>query len=224
MALGVKAGKKTGIKLSLSVTFFLLLLYTAQTALTIYLVVDKFKKAELIREQRLKIGELEEKVKLLKVIKEFKVGFKEGELRELTNLIWKKSKAWGIDPLLILALIKTESSFLWKAESYRGARGLMQILPSTGEWLARREGIRWAGPYSLYHPTTNVRLGLTYLFELILKFKDVKRGIIAYNLGENELRLRIEKGQKVPTRYLNSVMESYRQILKLAQDIDSNNV
>ena len=221
MALGIRAGKRTGIRLSLSVTFFLLLLYTAQTALTIYLVVDKFKKAELIREQKLKIGELEEKVKLLEVIKEFKVGLKEGELRELTDLIWSKSKAWGIDPLLILALIKTESSFLWKAESYRGARGLMQILPSTGEWLARRKGIRWAGPYSLYHPTTNVRLGLAYLFELILKFKDVKRAIIAYNLGENELRLRIRKGERLPTRYLNSVMENYRLIMKMAQNINS---
>lgn len=221
MALGVRAGKRTGIRLSLSVTFFLLLLYTAQTALTIYLVVDKFKKAELIREQKLKIGELEEKVRLLEVIKEFKVGLKEGELRELTDLIWSKSKAWGIDPLLILALIKTESSFLWKAESYRGARGLMQILPSTGEWLARRKGIRWAGPYSLYHPTTNVRLGLAYLFELILKFKDVKRAIIAYNLGENELRLRIRKGERLPTRYLNSVMENYRLIMKMAQNINS---
>ena len=221
MALGVRAGKRTGIRLSLSVTFFLLLLYTAQTALTIYLVVDKFKKAELIREQKLKIGELEEKVKLLEVIKEFKVGLKEGELRELTDLIWSKSKAWGIDPLLILALIKTESSFLWKAESYRGARGLMQILPSTGEWLARRKGIRWAGPYSLYHPTTNVRLGLAYLFELILKFKDVKRAIIAYNLGESELRLRIRSGERLPTRYLNSVMENYKLILKMAQNINS---
>ncbi len=198
MALGVKAGKKTGIRLSLSVTFFLLILYTAQTALTIYLVVDKFKKAELIREQRLKIGELEEKVRLLEVIKEFKVGLKEAEIRELTNLIWSKSKVWGIDPLLILALIETESSFLWEVESERGARGLMQILPSTGEWLAKRRGVQWTGPYSLYHPTTNVRLGLAYLFELILKFKDVKRAIIAYNLGENELRLRIRKGRGFP--------------------------
>ncbi len=221
MALGVKAGKRTGIRLSLSVTFFLLILYTSQTALTIYLVVDKFKKAELIREQKLKIGKLEEKVRLLEVIKEFKVGLKEGELRELTDLIWSKSKAWGIDPLLILALIKTESSFLWKAESYRGAKGLMQILPSTGEWLARRRGIKWAGAHSLYHPTTNVRLGLAYLFELILKFKDVKRAIIAYNLGENELRLRIKEGERIPTRYLNSVMENYRLILKMAQNINS---
>ncbi len=221
MALGVKAGKKTGIRLSLSVTFFLLVLYTAQTALTIYLVVDKFKKAELIREQRLRIGELEEKVRLLKVIKEFKVGLKEAEVRELTNLIWSKSRAWGIDPLLILALIKTESSFFWRAESDRGARGLMQILPSTGEWLARRRGIRWTGPYSLYHPTTNVKLGLAYLFELILKFKDVKKAIVAYNLGENELRLRLRKGERIPTRYLNSVMENYRLILDMAQKIDS---
>ena len=221
MPLGVKAGKRTGIKLSLSVTFFLLILYTAQTALTIYLVVDKFKKAELIREQRLKIGELEEKVKLLEVIKEFKVGFKEREMRELTDLIWSRSKAWGIDPFLILALIKTESSFLREVESERGARGLMQILPSTGEWLARRKGIRWSGPYSLYHPTTDVRLGLAYLFELILKFKDVKRAIIAYNLGESELKLRIRRGEKLPSRYLNSVMENYRLLLKMAENMSS---
>ena len=221
MPLGVKAGKRTGIKLSLSVTFFLLILYTAQTALTISLVVDKFKKAELIREQRLKIEELEEKVKLLEVIKEFKVGLKGREMRELTDLIWSRSRAWGIDPFLILALIKTESSFLRGVESERGARGLMQILPSTGEWLARRKGIRWSGPYSLYHPTTNVRLGLAYLFELILKFKDVKRAIIAYNLGESELKLRIRRGEKLPSRYLNSVMENYRLLLKMAEDISS---
>ena len=88
----------------------------------------------------------------------------------------------------------------------------MQVKPSTGYELSRRRGISWKGELSLFEPAFNVQLGTLYLFELILKFKDVKQAIVAYNLGENALRLRLREGRRLPTHYLSKVMKKYEEL------------
>jgi hypothetical protein len=55
--------------------------------------------------------------------------------------IRKYSKRYGFDWRLILAVIRKESGFVLRAESHRGAFGLMQIMPSTGAWIAPQIGL-----------------------------------------------------------------------------------
>ncbi|MEZ5653305.1 MAG: transglycosylase SLT domain-containing protein [Burkholderiaceae bacterium] len=69
----------------------------------------------------------------------------------------------GLDLAWIYGLIRQESRFLADARSSAGARGLMQIMPSTGRWIARRLGVRGFKTQHLLEPDTNLRFGTYYL-------------------------------------------------------------
>ena len=71
-----------------------------------------------------------------------------------------------IDPPLLAALIKTESNFKPYAESRKGAKGLMQITPSTGEWIADTIGMKDFNESILFDPETNIKLGSWYIEHL----------------------------------------------------------
>lgn len=212
MALGVKAIRKTGIMVSKPISLLLILLYIAQTGLIVYLTHDRFEKEKILRQQQMRIMELEEKLKILEIIEDFEVGFNDEEVAQLTQVIHRESKKYGYDPLLILALILTESSFRKGQVSTMGAQGLMQVKPSVGYDLAKRRGLNWNGELSLFEPAFNIRLGTMYLFELILKFKDVKKALVAYNLGDTALKLRLKSGQNPPTYFLRKVLKKYKEL------------
>ena len=212
MTLGVKIIRKSGIMVSKFIGALLILLYLGQSVTIIYLVHDRYELQGILREQQIKINELEEKLKILDIIEEFQVGFKDEEVAQLTQVVYSESKKYGYDPLLILALILTESSLRKGQVSTMGAQGLMQVKPSVGYALSQRRGINWKGELSLFEPAFNIQLGTLYLFELILKFKDVKKAIIAYNLGENALKLRLRDGQNPPTYFLRRVLKKYEEL------------
>jgi soluble lytic murein transglycosylase len=73
------------------------------------------------------------------------------------------SSRYGLDPPLIAAIIKTESNFETLAESGKGARGLMQITPSTGRWIAGKTGMTEYDDSMLFDPGTNIGLGSWYI-------------------------------------------------------------
>ena len=77
--------------------------------------------------------------------------------------ITKLSREYNVDPAMVSAMIFVESRFNTKAESHKGARGLMQIMPSTGSWVAQQ--LHWQG-YSdetLFEPAKNLTVGIWYL-------------------------------------------------------------
>jgi len=212
MAFGVKIIRKMGIIVSKPISFLLILFYIAQTCFTVYLALDRFEKEKVLRQQEMRIKEMEEKLKILNIIEDFQVGFNEREVGELTQVIYNESKKYGYDPLLILALILAESSFRKEQVSDLGAQGLMQVKPSVGYDLAKRRGLNWKGELPLFEPAFNIQLGTLYLFELILKFKDVKKALVAYNLGEDALKLRLRSGQKLPAYFLSKVLKTYKEL------------
>ncbi len=212
MVLGIKIIRKAGLTISKSVTFILIFIWVIQTAGLVYLLYERGEKDKLLHQQEQKIKELEEKLKILKIIEDFQVGFKKDEVQELTQVIYAESKKYSYDPLLILALIMTESSFRKGEESMLGAQGLMQVKPSVAQDLAKRRGLEWKGDLSLFEETFNIQLGALHLFELILKFRDVKKALIAYNVGEDALRLKMKSGEKLPTFFLARVLKKYKEL------------
>jgi soluble lytic murein transglycosylase len=210
MTLGVRFVKNAGLILSKPLSIILLIIYLGQTAFMIYLLNDRHKKDLVVQEHLKKISELEEKLKIFKIIEEFQVGFKTEEVGKLTSLICSESERYGYHPLLLLALIKTESSFRRGQESYFGAQGLMQIRPFVGYDVARRGNIRWDEEKGLFDSEFNIRVGSLYLFDLILKFKDVKKAIIAYNQGEESLRLKLKEGSGLPKLFYQRFVNNYR--------------
>lgn len=96
--------------------------------------------------------------------------------RPYLRLVQKMATKHGVDPRLVLAVIKAESNFNPHARSKSGARGLMQLMPAT----ARRFGAR-----SIDDPAQNINAGTKYLRYLLELFKgDVDRTLAGYVAGE----------------------------------------
>ncbi len=94
----------------------------------------------------------------------------------------------GIPPELVLAVMREESAFDPGAVSRVGAIGLMQLMPSTARWMARRQG--WQGKHcnDLRDPTCNVAVGAWYLAYLLGRFDGSLVGALAaYNGGEGRM-------------------------------------
>ena len=125
--------------------------------------------------------------------------------------IQAESRRAHFSPDLVLAVIEVESGGNAFARSRAGALGLMQLLPATGRAEARRHGLHWRGPETLYDPVANVRLGVRYLERLIERFGSVELALAAYNWGPTEIAARLKGGQPVPRRYADTVLGAYRR-------------
>ena len=77
--------------------------------------------------------------------------------------IEREAKKYGLRPAYIAAIILNESSYDPGAVSSVGARGLMQLLPDTGKWIAGKIGLSGYTDESLFDADTNLRLGAWYL-------------------------------------------------------------
>jgi soluble lytic murein transglycosylase len=141
----------------------------------------------------------------------------------------------GIEPALVLALIRQESGFDRNAVSGAGARGLMQLLPSTALVVARKHGEKYSKAGLTADPEYNIRLGTAYLAELLERFdgatalalagynggpRNVERWIAAFGdprKGDLSLIDWIESIPFSETRnYVQRVLEAvpvYRQLL-----------
>jgi soluble lytic murein transglycosylase len=98
------------------------------------------------------------------------------------------ARANGLDPVLVAALIRQESSFNPLATSPAGARGLMQVMPSVGRSLAARQGIGDYRPELLYDPVVNIALGTAHLRNTLSAYPDAVRALAAYNAGASRVR------------------------------------
>jgi soluble lytic murein transglycosylase len=95
-----------------------------------------------------------------------------------------------LDPFLALSIIRQESAFNVDATSSADARGLMQLLPSTGEQVYNRLGFDKAhGAFdaeALYRPELNIPLGITYFAGLLARYHgSLPHALAAYNAGED---------------------------------------
>lgn len=121
------------------------------------------------------------------------------------ELIEGISLSHGVDPHLTRAIIEVESHYNAHAVSARGALGLMQLVPATGE----RFGVN-----DFFDPAENIAGGVRFLRFLIEKFRgNTDLVLAAYNSGEN----RVERLGRVPAipetvDYIRKVRSAYRQL------------
>lgn len=100
------------------------------------------------------------------------------------NEVKNSAAKWNNDPILILSIIREESYFNPHAQSPVGARGLMQLMPSTAQEAANSKGISLPNISMLFSPDFNIDLGNIYYATLKkrLDFKDIL-AVLAYNGG-----------------------------------------
>lgn len=111
------------------------------------------------------------------------------------SIIVREARKYRVDPFLIMALIRQESSFNPEAVSAANAHGLMQLLPSTARRLARAMKLRRPSISRLHDPELNVRLGMRYFSDLLSRFGGQEDKVLAsYNAGEHRVDSWLSEG------------------------------
>jgi len=104
------------------------------------------------------------------------------------EIVFTQAQEHGIDPYLVFAIIRAESKYEDAAESPVGAKGLMQIMPETAQWIAKQRGMGALEPDSLHDPQVNISLGCWYLADLSREFDGrLPLVIAAYNAGRGRV-------------------------------------
>lgn len=128
----------------------------------------------------------------------------ESTLEPYKNIISNYAKTYGIDPILISLIIRFESNFNEKAISYKGAKGLMQLMDSV------------SGQHNIdpYNPEENIKVGVYYFSTLMKKYNnDIKLALAAYNAGPGA----VDKYSGVPPYketqdYVAKILLSYEKL------------
>ncbi len=96
----------------------------------------------------------------------------------------RDARKHGLDEAWVAALIRAESAWQSHARSHADARGLMQLLPSTGAATAKANGLPWNGGDTLYSPRANIALGTAYLAAMLTRHNGQPYlATAAYNAG-----------------------------------------
>ena len=99
----------------------------------------------------------------------------------------EESRRHGLDPALVAGLIRQESSFNPQAVSAAGARGLMQLMPSVGESIARSRRYPMWNQALLFDPDVSLELGTAHLATSLRRGVPTVRALAAYNAGGSRL-------------------------------------
>jgi len=120
-----------------------------------------------------------------------------------------------LDMALLQAVIATESGFDASAVSRKGAVGLMQVMPATGQRYGLTNDQGGTVAAKLTDPKTNIHTGARYLRDLIKMFPgQLELAVAAYNAGEGAVQ---KAGNRIPNfketqNYVRSVMQLYRRL------------
>jgi len=104
-----------------------------------------------------------------------------------------RARANDVDPAVVAAVIRQESGWNPRAESRAGARGLMQVLPRTGEEIARSRRYPAWDPELLFVADVSLELGTTHLGAALSQYNDLERALAAYNAGASRVRRWMER-------------------------------
>lgn len=136
----------------------------------------------------------------------------------------------SVDPFLAAAIIREESQYDIQALSRVGAIGLMQVMPTTAQAMAKKIGASDVMREDLFDQETNIRFGVKYLEQLLQQFSgNIIHAVAAYNAGPQVVSSWIQKyGEKEPDefvelipyretrQYVKRVLRSYREYSRLA--------
>ncbi|MFN8474532.1 MAG: transglycosylase SLT domain-containing protein [Anaerolineae bacterium] len=106
--------------------------------------------------------------------------------RPYSDLVAQAVSEQHVDPNLLYAIMRQESRFEPSVESTAGARGLAQVLPATGQSVARSLGMADFDAADLFKPMVNIPIGAAFLAQQMKRFNgEVWAAVAAYNAGPN---------------------------------------
>lgn len=142
--------------------------------------------------------------------------------------IRQAAEEFSLDPAYVASVALAESSFDAEAVSSVGAIGLMQIMPSTGEWIAGKLDEAFDAQ-RLYEPSVNLRYGCWYLRFLLDRYDgDMRTASTAYHQGQGRVDEWLQDPEysedgktlsvissSVTDTYVNRIMENYAHYQEL---------
>lgn len=141
------------------------------------------------------------------------------ERLELASIITEQANLHNLDPLLIIALIQVESTFNTNAQSHKGAKGLMQLLPDTARYINKKTDKGIPENSNLFDAKTNIALGSAYMEYLLDKTNgNLEYALAAYNMGPANM-FRAKRENKVPKAYSNKVLKEYTKLQKAVDTV-----
>ena len=139
-----------------------------------------------------------------------------------SEFVEKYSKEYDVDKYLIYACIKAESNFNENAESKKGAKGLMQLMDSTGKEIAKGLDMTIDND-DLFEPEINIKLGTKYISKMLKKYENIELALAAYNAGSGNVDSWINSGKikadgtdvenipfKETNNYVRKILKDYR--------------
>jgi soluble lytic murein transglycosylase len=145
---------------------------------------------------------------------------------EYETTIREASAEFGVEPTLVAGVVYVESRFGHESESSEGAYGLMQILPSTAQFISKRSGIE--GDYR--DPEVNIRMGTWYLGYLDERYPgEYRLALAAYNSGEGRVdewisREGFDVERDIPFRETREYVEDVREAQRTYAELYGRNL
>ena len=144
--------------------------------------------------------------------------------RKYSEIVETYAVEYDLDTPLVYSVIKAESNFDTNAVSKAGAKGLMQLLPSTAKWIAEKLGDVF-DEQLLFDPDFNIKYGCFYLRYLIDKFGDIDTAVCAYNAGETAVRLWLnESGELDETKIDYEETKKYLEKIRILRKAYSSDL
>lgn len=130
----------------------------------------------------------------------------------LVSIAVDKANKHGVEPSLVVAVLKQESQGKVNAVSHKGARGPMQLMPKTAEHL---------GVSNINDPEENIDAGAKYIAQLMKRFGSQDLALAAYNAGPGNVR---KAGDKIPDfpetqKYVREVSKYKTQLDEIDTEI-----
>ena len=139
----------------------------------------------------------------------------------------KYSAEYEVDKYLVYSIIKAESNFKEHAVSNKGAKGLMQLMQTTAEEVAKKIEIQ-IDDNSILNSEVNINLGTKYISGLISKYENIGLALAAYNAGSGNVDSWIEQGilnsngsnlEEIPfletNNYVRKILRDYKIYKKI---------
>ena len=112
------------------------------------------------------------------------------------DIVFTTAQDYNVDPYLVFAIIRAESKYQTTAESPVGAKGLMQIMPDTAQWIAEQMKVEGFKTDDLHKPEVNIRFGCWYIKSLNTEFKgSLPLQVAAYNAGRGKVKQWLQEGK-----------------------------
>jgi len=149
------------------------------------------------------------------------------------DIVEEYCSLYGVDKYLVHSIIRTESFFDENAVSVKGAKGLMQIMPETGEWIAEKINLENFTEDDLFDCEKNIMMGVWYISYLSERFNGNLINIVAaYNAGPTNVSKWLaekdfsEDGENLTDipfeetrKYRDKVTNAYEMYLKIYDNI-----